>query len=268
MEIEQENKKAEEPELPLISCIVPTAARPTYLARSLQYFVEQDYPNKELIVVYNHDADLPAAWLAMPWALPPNVRLVRTPARILGAKRNEGCRHARGSIIAQWDDDDLYHPGRLTAQVTPIIKGEADITGVNNFIFFEMATGIGYRPTPDLFKTVFQTDVACGTLVYSRWLWDTIAQYPNMYTAEDYNFLIRLLRRGVRLKALNGYGLFAYLRHAKNTWQFEQDNFRRYTGWLPTALPAWLLPHLPFYKAMAAAVPVSVRGNREVVALE
>jgi hypothetical protein len=30
--------------------------------------VEQDYPNKELIVVYNHDADLPAAWLAMPWA--------------------------------------------------------------------------------------------------------------------------------------------------------------------------------------------------------
>lgn len=91
---------------PLISCIMPTAGRPQYVAQAVQYFLAQDYPAKELVIVYNNPSDLPA----MP--LPANMRPVQVNTQVIGAKRNEACRHAQGGIIAHWDDDDIYSPGR------------------------------------------------------------------------------------------------------------------------------------------------------------
>jgi hypothetical protein len=59
-----------------------------------------------------------------------------TPGLSIGAKRNRGCQLARGSIIAQWDDD-RYAPGRLCAQMAPILAGEAHISGLKAEAFFK-----------------------------------------------------------------------------------------------------------------------------------
>ena len=66
----------------------------------------------------------------------------------IGEKRNRACRLARGSLIAQWDDDDWYAPHRLRAQIAPILAGEADITGLQNAIFFELESWAFWRCTP------------------------------------------------------------------------------------------------------------------------
>ena len=240
---------------PLISCVMPTAGRAKFIAQSIHYFLLQDYPNKELIIVYNKDGDLPDI------QFPPSVKLVRAATKILGGKRNEGNRHAKGSIIAQWDDDDLYNTQRLTKQAMPIINGEAHITGLNGFAFYELFADQSYLPTEQLFNAAFQGTVAGGTLVYARYIWEQVSQYPNMPYSEDFYFLQRLLKKKAVLKSIEGFNLFVYLRHDVNTWRFEKDNFRKYKGWQPIAFPLWADRHKDFYTHITAP-PLSAGATK------
>ena len=41
----------ESPAIPLVSCVMPTRNRRQFVGQSIWYFLRQDYPNKELIVV-------------------------------------------------------------------------------------------------------------------------------------------------------------------------------------------------------------------------
>ncbi len=234
---------------PLISCIMPTAGRAQYVAQSIQYFLAQDYPAKELVIVYNKPTDLPA----MPF--PAHVRPVQVNTHVIGARRNEAIRHARGSIIAHWDDDDIYSPGRLTQQAMPVITGQAHITGLHSFVFLELATGTGWMPQKILFSDIFVGNVHGGSLVYDRAVWEQLANYPNTGLGEDAAFVARAVKRGAKLMPLNGYDTFIYLRHGSNTWQFEEDNFRRYNGWQRVKMPQWAAPFAPFYRQMAMNLP-------------
>ena len=142
MKNEEAQEAITEPYYPLISCIMPTAGRAAYVAQSVGYFLAQDYPNKELVIAYNKDSDLPDGWAAYPqYYLPANIRVVRVATKIIGAKRNEACRHTLGAIIAQWDDDDIYNTQRLSLQAAPIIAGATDITGLQQFVFYDATTG-------------------------------------------------------------------------------------------------------------------------------
>jgi glycosyltransferase involved in cell wall biosynthesis len=109
-------------ELPLVSCIMPTFNRRRFLRLALKAFNSQDYPARELIVI--DDGTDPVGDLVEEARM---ARYVRLSARAsIGEKRNRACAEARGSIIAHWDDDDWYAPGRcsrerLTSQAWKIL---------------------------------------------------------------------------------------------------------------------------------------------------
>lgn len=244
---------------PLVSCVVPTANRAMYLAQSVQYFMNQEYPNKELIIAYNKDSDIPDVYF------PPEVKFVHCTSDILGTKRNEGTKYASGEIIAQWDDDDIYGPGRLSEQVFPIFLNQCDMTGLSNFLFYEIASGFCYKANMDIFTNAFQDSLACGTLVYVREIWDKLAKYPSVRSGEDYGFLVKSKNKKVRVMAINGYNSFIYIRHSKNTWQFEKDNFRRYEGWIKQDLPDWAQEYFPFYEYMGTVKNLPYDKNKQLV---
>ncbi|MEM1353913.1 MAG: glycosyltransferase [Planctomycetota bacterium] len=102
----------DEDALPLISCVMPTYGRPAYVNEAVQMFLDQDYPRKELIILN----DCPGQTYTS--ELPPEagVRVINCPERYatLGEKRNACIEHTKGSIIAVWDDDDVYLPWRLS----------------------------------------------------------------------------------------------------------------------------------------------------------
>ena len=97
--------------------IMPTRQRPDFALQAVRYFLAQDYPRTELVVLEDGTPSLTGR-------LPddPRIRYIATegPARSIGAMRNEACRLARGDIVAHWDDDDWYGPERLTRQVAAI----------------------------------------------------------------------------------------------------------------------------------------------------
>src|SRR3712207_1357556 len=67
------------------------------------------------------------------------VRLVSSgQTRSIGEMRNQACSLARGDLIVEWDDDDWHAPQRVGVQVEPLRRGTADMTGLNDLIWFEV----------------------------------------------------------------------------------------------------------------------------------
>jgi glycosyltransferase involved in cell wall biosynthesis len=230
---------------PLVSCIVPTRDRPDYLLQSLRYFQRQDYPELELVIV-----DDGAPGLARILPDDPRIRYEHVGERqSIGAKRNRACALARGEYIAHWDDDDWYAPRRLSAQIAPLLAGEADISALVTGRFFDLDRWAFWRCTPELHRRMFVEDVHGGTLVYRRRLWEQSARYPDRSLAEDAAFLRQALRYGARLRRLSGDDLFVYLRHIRNSWSFECGEYLDPAGWRRDAEPPFTPGDRAFYAA-------------------
>ena len=110
---------------PGVSVIIPTYNRAHVLFRSISSVLSQDYRNLELIVVDDGSTDGTVAELN-------NIndsRLVVLQQNHLGAcaARNLGVRRATGDLIAFQDSDDLWLPGKLSAQVDNMHVCESDI---------------------------------------------------------------------------------------------------------------------------------------------
>ncbi len=149
---------------PLVSCIMPTGNRRNFVRLALAGFQQQDYPARELIIV--DDGLQPLSDLV---AGPANVQYVRLPSRTsIGAKRNLACQKARGAIIAHWDDDDWYAPQRLSRQIEPLLKGEADLTGLESSYVLDLASERFWSLSPKLHERMFVGNVHGGTLVFRR----------------------------------------------------------------------------------------------------
>src|SRR5262249_14316305 len=161
--------------LPLVSCIMPTRDRPAWMQQAVAYFLRQDYPERELLIVddgsTDHANDVPHD---------PRVRYVHLGRRLsIGAKRNRACELAKGAIIAHWDDDDWYAAERLSTQVAPLLSGAADITALTSTRFFDLDRWEIWSCTPELHRRLFVLDVHGGTLVYHRRVFEQLARYPD-----------------------------------------------------------------------------------------
>ncbi len=243
--------------LPLVSCVMPTYGRPAFALQAVRYFLRQDYPERELLILDDGPEGLAAR-------LPADDRLryIRLPRLPIGGKRNIGCALAQGAIVAQWDDDDWYSPGRLSAQVAPLLAGEADITGIRGTTVFDLERWQAWTCTKRLHRLMYRHDVHGGTLVYLRRLWAERARYPNRSLAEDARFLSRLMRAGARLGRVEDRGHFVYIRHGANTWSFRSGRFLDPGGW--RRVPGVPLPaeDRPFYVALAAAAAADAAARR------
>ena len=218
---------------PLVTCIMPTRDRPAYVRQAIQYFERQSYPERELIIL--DDGMQP---LAGEVPLHPRIRYVRVaPGHSVGAKRNQGCELARGTIIAHWDDDDWYGPDRLRAQVEPLLRKVAEITALRETTFFYVESWEFWNCSPHEHQRLFVGDVHGGTLVFYRHVWERLARYPCVSLAEDAGFLRQALKSGARLLGISSQNLFLYLRHATNTWSLNANLFRNSSRWHRAAEP-------------------------------
>ena len=229
---------------------MPTRNRREFVQQALMYFERQDYPNKELVIV--DDGDDQVADLVASKSYARHIAL--TQKMSIGAKRNLACQQARGTIIAHWDDDDWYAPHRLSHQVAPLLAGQADITGLETFRFFDISRWQAWTCTPELHKRLFVGDVHGGTLVYRRSVWERLAKYPQVSLAEDAYFLRLACRQRARLLKLPHTQSFVYLRHEHNAWSFPLGTYLNPSGWQQVE-PDTCIPEddLAFYSELSTA---------------
>ena len=100
---------------PEVSVVIPTRSRLGLLVQTMHTVLSQDV-DLEVIVVDDASSDETPQWLAA--HLDPRVRTVRHEvAAGLSHARNAGAAVAAGRWLAFVDDDDLWLPGKLAAQL-------------------------------------------------------------------------------------------------------------------------------------------------------
>ncbi len=192
--------------MPLVSCIMPTANRRPLAPLAIHYFLQQDYPNRELVIV--DDGEDPITDL-----IPedPRIRYLHLHTRrTVGAKRNLACQQAAGSIIVHWDDDDWMAPRRLRYQVEQMEKHGSDVCGLARILYYDPARR---RAWEYIYAGRGKPWVGGNTLCYSKALWDR-NPFPEINVGEDSRFL---WAQGVRkVLVLDDPTFFVGLIHPKN----------------------------------------------------
>ena len=192
---------------PLVSCIMPTRNRRRFVGQSIWYFLRQDYPHKELIILDDGEdgvADLVPA--------DERIRYVRLDRPLsLGAKRNLGCELSRGELIAHWDDDDWMAAHRLRLQAAQLIKHDAHACGTRDLLYYWPDAGQAwlYR-----YPEHERPWLAGCTLLYRRAAWAE-HPFPEINVGEDSAFVRQLPPE--RLHAVSDPSFYVGLIHPGNT---------------------------------------------------
>lgn len=191
---------------PLVSCIMPTANRQKFIPLAISYFKAQDYSNAELVII---DDGLESSAHLIP--KDSKIRYFYSePLGTIGIKRNHACEKAKGDIIMHWDDDDWYAPDWISRQVNALNSSAADITGLNQVIF--------YSPSIDKHWMYQDLDLEkpwlCGaTMAYHKSFWQA-HPFIDIQVGEDYDFV---WNTGARTYALGYTKGFVAILHAHNT---------------------------------------------------
>jgi len=166
---------------PLVSCIMPTYNRRAFVERAIAYFLRQDYPNKELIIV---DDGTDAIDDLVP--ADQHFRYFRMSEKTTtGAKRNLACEQARGTIIAHWDDDDWHAPHRLSYQVRALLREGTDMCGTSTLLYYDAENGGAWQY---VYPHGQRPWLAGGTLCYRRAFWVS-NRFASLNVGEDSRFV-------------------------------------------------------------------------------
>ncbi len=231
------------PSPPLVSCLMVTAARPASARIAIECFLRQTYSHRELVIVDDGPADELARHVDS--IGDERIRMLRRESAnaTLGELRNVAVHAARGEVICQWDDDDLFDPDRLWWQVGVLLDAEVDACFLERW-------------------TILWTDgprVAIGT----RRLWegsmvarrDAIAAYPALRRGED-SPVAEALVNGGKVALLDLPELYVYLVHGSNTFDSAHFDAHWEAATLrfedPNAHLEYLQNRVPIAEALAA----------------
>lgn len=192
--------------LPLVTCIMPTANREELMLKAIQYFLNQDYPYKELVII---DDGTESAIRSIPNLYSIRYFYLKQPKNI-GAKRNQACEKAAGSIIVHWDDDDWYAADWISHQVNILLKSEADICGLNKIQYYSVNTHTKYWMTEN--RNVKRSWLSGATLAYRKSFWKK-HRFKDLQIGEDDDFI---RNTGARIVAHNYYDGFLATIHSSN----------------------------------------------------
>jgi hypothetical protein len=149
---------------PLVSCIMPTYNRRPFVAQAIRYFLRQDYPKRQLIIVDDGTDSIQD--------LVPDdeqIRYIRlNTRRTTGAKRNIACQAADGEIILHWDDDDWMADWRVSYQIAGFLQETAEINGLANPLYYDLASRQAWQYRHPASQRPW---LSGGTLCYAKSFW-------------------------------------------------------------------------------------------------
>lgn len=190
---------------PLVSAIMPTADRRRFVPGAVRNFLEQTYPNKELVII---DDGRKAIDNALPQSdLIRYYRYNYAERRTIGAKRNLACDFARGEYIVHWDDDDRSTPDRIEKQIDLIQSTHIAVTGYHSIRLWDEDSRQGYRYTGD-------SAFATGTSLCYKKAWWQQHRFVDQQSGEDSDFV---RRAAGHLISVDGSDMIVARLHSRGT---------------------------------------------------
>ena len=219
---------------PYVSCIMPTANRPKFIELAIDHFMNQDYRNKELIII-DDGRESVASFV-------PNHKNIKYfythPLGSIGNKRNYACKKASGQIIMHWDDDDWYAPDWITTQINALKTSNADICGLNEIIFFSPLVNLFWLHED---KNSDRPWLSGATMAYAKTFWEK-HPFKDIHIGEDYDYI---WNNGAKIYAHEYRDGFCAILHAGNTTlkPFEKARHKRHAiQWMDVPFEGKILP--------------------------
>lgn len=202
--------------LPLISCLTITrgALHPARFA--IECYQRQTYPARELVIVTDTLTDALRGHIDS--LNDGSIRVIEVAPAPLGALRNLSVGAARGTIVAQWDDDDLCHPERLSRQYDALVAHGAQM------IFLERWT-MWWPARRRL--AISERRPWEGTMLAKK---EVVPRYPEISIGEDHEML-KIAAKTVAIGLLDEPALYCYVKHAANSCPtaYFEERFRHAT---------------------------------------
>ncbi|NLE96012.1 MAG: glycosyltransferase family 2 protein [Dehalococcoidia bacterium] len=189
---------------PLVSVILNTYNRADLLPCSVESVLVQDYLNFEVIIVDDCSSDnTPEVVAHIVANHSDRVRSIRLEENVgLAGARNVGIRAARGPLIAFQDDDDIWLPEKLSAQVKALSRhpecgmcyGRALVATADGVRTARVFGGSGRGRTGDCFELMLRWHVILGPALMVRLpLLHEVGLFDEtLRTAEDTDLFLRL----------------------------------------------------------------------------
>jgi glycosyltransferase involved in cell wall biosynthesis len=148
----------------LVSVIIPTYNRKTYVQEAINSALEQTYPHKEIIVVDDGSTDGTGPLLKSKYG--DYIQYYYQNNRGEAAARNKGVLRSKGNYIAFLDSDDVWMPAKLEKQIDLLeIRPEFGLVSCHVLVIDE--TGKFTRETP-LRPEQTTEDIPLETLVLNN----------------------------------------------------------------------------------------------------
>ncbi|MBQ4811490.1 hypothetical protein A7985_11505 [Pseudoalteromonas luteoviolacea] len=200
-------------EEPKVSCLCLTNNRIDDFKNAYAHYKNQNYKNKEFVVVCSDDDFPTVEYVEAIQAEDTSVRacIVNNKDELtLGDLRNLSIEQAQGEYICIWDDDDTYHPDRLSVSLSELRRLNVAAVALSNVIMFDESNGKAYISPYREWE---------GTLFCCRnFLNDNGIRYPSLNRGED-TPLLQALEQDLSL--MFSPHLYIYKVHSHNTCSTE-----------------------------------------------
>lgn len=211
---------------PLVSIII-ASFRPKNIERIIGNIKNQNYPNKELIIVTQDYTQSEISKLRK--CLSDSAMLLVSFKIIelnesfsLGARQNIAIENSNGEYWAKMDDDDWYFPNYLKDMIITLRLGDYDLVGKNSaFVYFDGANQTAIR-NPGM-MSVDDNNLRGATLV-SKNKFSEHLTFGDLKTGEDSELLKKAKTHGLKIYASDPFNFMIYRSAStdQHTWKMEQ----------------------------------------------
>ena len=193
---------------PLVSAIMDTRRDLKKVFNSIQLFIRQKWERKELIIVAETNI-VPIE--EMLCAKKIKYKVVAAPNKgsegplLLGDLRNIGIAASSGDFICTWDDDDLYHPARISVMMSVIRRTGADAAILSQLLLYWYAKDKLALSKKSIWE---------NSIVLKR---SAAIVYPSLAKSSD-NLMVQQLLLSRNVALVEAPYLYIYCVTGQNTW--------------------------------------------------
>lgn len=209
---------------PRVTCLMVTRDRVEQAIASIGFYIQQTYENRSLVIVCEscqHKASMLKAYVDSLQRSDIKWVRIETGTMPLGALRNVSIAEADGELLCQWDDDDFYHPQRLSLQFDALLTAQTRACFLGDHLQYMTET-----------NSMFWCDWYNSSRGQSGFLpaapqtilwWKAAELYyhesgPFAQKSEDAEFMRNFIRaESIAILGECGYA-YVYVTHRTNTW--------------------------------------------------
>ena len=182
-----------------VSVIIPTYNRPRWLPAAVESVLDQDYPDIELIVVNDGSSNENVERALDPYR--DRIVYIYQENAGQGAAVNAGIRAATGEFINRLDDDDVFLPGKVAAQVEAFQQNpEVGVVGGGCHVIDADGQILTVMEAPDFSKyglivgMLLNWSFAQAAVMVRKECHDKVGLYRTDISSEDWEMWLRIIR--------------------------------------------------------------------------